>query len=206
MFSKFLNLDTEKQERIINAAIKEFALKGFENASTNEIVKAAEISKGILFHYFKNKKTLYLFLFDYCVELTMEEFFKKADYDEKDVFVKFKHSILIKMELIERFPEIFKFLEVVYLEESREVKLEVEDKFKKLNVEAFKKFYESIDVSMFKEGIDIGKAINIINWSLERYAKDALEKAKKKSDHVDYAEIVKGGYGYLDLLRDCFYK
>ena len=45
MYSKFLNLDKEKQDRIINAALKEFALKGYDNASTNEIVKSSEISK-----------------------------------------------------------------------------------------------------------------------------------------------------------------
>ena len=43
IFSKFLKLKPEKQERILNAAIKEFSQKGYENASTNEIVKEANI-------------------------------------------------------------------------------------------------------------------------------------------------------------------
>ena len=50
MFSKFLNLELEKQDRIINAAIKEFAQKGYDKASTNEIVKEAGISKGLLYN------------------------------------------------------------------------------------------------------------------------------------------------------------
>ena len=53
MFSKFLNLKPEKQEKILEVAIREFADKGFEKSSTNEIVKGAGISKGILFHYFQ---------------------------------------------------------------------------------------------------------------------------------------------------------
>ena len=60
MFSKFLNLD-EKQDRILNAAIKEFAQKGYDSASTNEIVKEAGISKGLLFHYFKIKSSYFSF-------------------------------------------------------------------------------------------------------------------------------------------------
>lgn len=56
---KFLELDKLKQDRIINAAMKEFALKGYKNASTNEIVKEAGISKGLLFHYFTNKKAYF---------------------------------------------------------------------------------------------------------------------------------------------------
>lgn len=61
MFAKFLSLDKEKQDRIINAAMKEFAQKGYDKASTNEMVKEAGISKGLLFHYFQNKKQLYFF-------------------------------------------------------------------------------------------------------------------------------------------------
>ncbi|MFD6209493.1 TetR/AcrR family transcriptional regulator, partial [Peribacillus sp. NPDC060253] len=73
MFSKFLNMDKEKQDRIINAAIKEFAQKGYDNASTNEIVKEAGISKGLLFHYFQNKKQLYLFLYEHMIDILMEK-------------------------------------------------------------------------------------------------------------------------------------
>lgn len=61
MVSKFLNLDSEKQNRILNAAINEFAEKGYENASTNEIVKDAGISKGLLFHYFKIRSNYFYF-------------------------------------------------------------------------------------------------------------------------------------------------
>ena len=60
-----MSLSEEKQQRILNAALKEFAQKGYKNASTNQIVKEADISKGLLFHYFKNKKQLFLFLYDY---------------------------------------------------------------------------------------------------------------------------------------------
>ena len=60
-------MEPEKRERIINAAINEFTKKGYRNASTNEIVKEAGISKGLIFHYFKNKKQLYLFLYDYLI-------------------------------------------------------------------------------------------------------------------------------------------
>lgn len=49
IYPKFINLEAEKRERIINAALKEFAQKGYDKASTNEIIKEAGISKGSLF-------------------------------------------------------------------------------------------------------------------------------------------------------------
>ena len=58
---------------MINAALKIFAENGFRRASTDEMVKEAGISKGLLFHYFISKTGLYQFVFDYSVKyLTME--------------------------------------------------------------------------------------------------------------------------------------
>jgi TetR/AcrR family transcriptional regulator len=39
MFSKFLSLEPERRNAILNAALKEFAKKGFDDASTNVIAK-----------------------------------------------------------------------------------------------------------------------------------------------------------------------
>ncbi len=55
----FRNLDPEKRDRIFNAATAEFASEGYSNASMNRIVKAAGISKGSLFVYFRTKRELF---------------------------------------------------------------------------------------------------------------------------------------------------
>lgn len=48
------------RERIIGAARDEFSRVGYRSASTNRIVSAAGVSKGLLFSYFGTKKELYL--------------------------------------------------------------------------------------------------------------------------------------------------
>ena len=63
MFSKFLSLEPERRNAILNAALKEFAGKGFDDASTNVIAKEASISKPLMFHYVNNKKDFFLFLY-----------------------------------------------------------------------------------------------------------------------------------------------
>ncbi|MTI56255.1 MAG: TetR/AcrR family transcriptional regulator [Geosporobacter ferrireducens] len=40
----------------------EFVEKGYDKASTDRIIQRAEISKSLLFYYFKNKKGLFLYL------------------------------------------------------------------------------------------------------------------------------------------------
>ena len=66
MNEKFFDLKKEKQDRIINASFEIFSENGYLHASTDDIVKKAEISKGLLFHYFISKIGLYTFLYDYA--------------------------------------------------------------------------------------------------------------------------------------------
>ena len=65
MNSKFFDVKKDKQDEMINAALKTFAIKGYKDASTDVIVKEAGISKGLLFHYFTSKQGLYDFICDY---------------------------------------------------------------------------------------------------------------------------------------------
>lgn len=50
----------KSKEKIISNAIEEFALRGYEAASTNVICKNAEVSKGLLYHYYSSKEKLYI--------------------------------------------------------------------------------------------------------------------------------------------------
>ena len=49
MNEKFFDLKKEKQDRMINAALKVFAINGYQKASTDDIVKdGVEAAKNIL--------------------------------------------------------------------------------------------------------------------------------------------------------------
>ena len=207
MFSKFLNLKPEKQEKILEAAIREFAGKGFEKASTNEIVKEAGISKGILFHYFQNKKNLFLFVYDYFMELCMYEFYKKVDMDERDIFAKLRQISSFKMELMYKYPMIFKFFEVVIAEECNEVKNEIEERKKKLIESNYSKVFNNIDVSKFRDNVDVSRAMNIILWTLEGLGESELQKAKTTvSKKANYEKIFAEMDIYIDIFKNSFYK
>ncbi|MCS5625500.1 MAG: TetR/AcrR family transcriptional regulator [Candidatus Marinimicrobia bacterium] len=67
--NKFEQLPQEKQSRIVNASISEFAEKDYETASMNTVVNQAGISKGSLFNYFKTKSVLY----DHIYQLALGE-------------------------------------------------------------------------------------------------------------------------------------
>lgn len=48
------------RQRIMDAALKEFSQKGYGGASLNVVCVENDISKGIIYHYFKDKDELYL--------------------------------------------------------------------------------------------------------------------------------------------------
>lgn len=49
---------TEKQSKILEAAIKTFAEKGYATSSTSEIAKKAGVAEGTIFRHYKTKKDL----------------------------------------------------------------------------------------------------------------------------------------------------
>lgn len=51
--------DPEKIDRILTSALHEFAQTGFRNTKTEVIASEAQVSKGLLFHYFGSKANLY---------------------------------------------------------------------------------------------------------------------------------------------------
>ena len=66
-----MNKTEEKEQnrsRMIEAAIVEFDLHGYEGASTNHICAGASISKGLLYHYFKSKENLFAEALGRCME------------------------------------------------------------------------------------------------------------------------------------------
>ena len=56
------------RQRILEAVLREFSQKGYEGASLNTVCAENGISKGIVYHYFKDKDELYLFCAADCFE------------------------------------------------------------------------------------------------------------------------------------------
>jgi AcrR family transcriptional regulator len=207
MFSKFFNLNQEKQDRILNAALKEFVQKGYENASTNEIVKEAEISKGLLFHYFKNKKTLYLFLYEHFMEMFIQDIVAKLDRHENEIFARYRQIGLLKFELYSKYPEMFNFIKSIYKEDASEVKGDIDKLNKKFLNTGYQDLFGDIDYSKFKEDIDVEKAINVIYWTLEGFAYQYLDKVTALNiEEIDFEGLMAEMEVYCEMLRNAFYK
>lgn len=67
------------RQRILEAAMEEFSQKGYEGASLNVVCAEKGISKGIIYHYFKDKDELYLLCVERCFDALTQELRRAAE-------------------------------------------------------------------------------------------------------------------------------
>ena len=111
MNEKFFDLKKEKQDRMINAALKVFARNGYSHSSTDEIVAEAAISKGLLFHYFGSKLGLYAFLFDYSTRFAILELRSGVEQGEFDFYSLQQQIAEAEAAVTRQYPYLLLFLE-----------------------------------------------------------------------------------------------
>jgi AcrR family transcriptional regulator len=70
----FFNLAEEKRQKIIDAAISQFAELHYSNVTIDKIVRAAGIPKGSFYQYFENKDDLYIYLFTELADTKLDMF------------------------------------------------------------------------------------------------------------------------------------
>ena len=109
MNERFYALPPEKQQAIINAGYRVFSQNSYKNSPMSEIAAEAGISKSLLFHYFHNKKELYLFLWDKCAETTIEFLTRYGCYGQTELFESMERGMRAKMEIIRLYPDMGNF-------------------------------------------------------------------------------------------------
>lgn len=199
-----INVNPDKKERIINSAMKEFSLNTFQKASTNTIVKEAGISKGLLFHYFGNKETVYRYLEYFVFKVMTESIIDELNWNQKDIFLRLKEITLIKFKVFQDYPYLADFSLNVFKDKTIEDIMDINPDFP---LELYSKIYtHNIDYSLFKKEIDKDKAIDIIRWTLEKYSDELRVKIEKGQMTVDYSLIEKDFFSYIKILKSSFYE
>ena len=83
---RFAKLDPAKKEAILEAALDAFASRGFEQASYNQIIEKAGISKGAMYYYFDDKEDLYATVVRHELEEVVAQFHTLPQVSSVDEF------------------------------------------------------------------------------------------------------------------------
>ncbi len=207
MHKNFIGLKEEKRDIIINSALMEFAAKGYDLASTNEMVKVAGISKGALFHYFASKKDLFLFLCDYVFEVVSQEFYEQIGHCGGDLLTRYRRAAMLKGAVYQRYPPMFEFIKRLTVEKSPEIAAELKEQLKKMMNYGYECLLGNLDTSLFRKDVPVDKIRDLIIWALENYGNRSLELiGEQKVEDIDIEALNADFDEYLDVLRKCFYK
>ncbi|MCL2217652.1 MAG: TetR/AcrR family transcriptional regulator [Defluviitaleaceae bacterium] len=209
-FQKFQVLDEEKRERIINAAMKEF-LSGYKKASTDNIVREAGISKGLLFHYFGTKERLHNFLTAYAIKTIQAEFLGLINVLQPDILDTIWQMSLLKRDVSRRYPDMFDFLTAAFVDAKTTGSVtENLAKMVHMRERILAEAYANADKSLFRDDIDSEMAINIINWAFEGFAQSKMHAVGSDNPGAaareNYDEFLEEFQKMLNMLRKCFYK
>jgi AcrR family transcriptional regulator len=204
--SEFLNQDDQRKDRILEAALIEFSDKGYKKASTNTIVREAGVSKGLLFHYYKSKKDLYILIYNYANKAIEEEVYSEVNFADSDVLNRLYQATSANIEAYGKHPLFIKFFELNALVEEKDIitatKLISLEKRNRI----YEKLFSNIDYYLFKETINVDRSLDVVKWTIDRITDEW--KAKHITDMKNYAfeELSMSISHYLDLFRSAFYR
>lgn len=195
MNAKFFDLKKEKQDRMINAALKVFAMQGYKHASTDDIVKEAAISKGLLFHYFESKLGVYEFVYEYSVRYMVLELSTMVSKSETNLFEVMKQMEFARMNAMKGYPYMQQFLNRSMTEDVSEALLAIEDKRNILQAE-----YDRLDAQIkytgLPAGVDGHKLHKMLDFTIkglmtERFMEDSFQPEMLYEEIADYLDMMK---------------
>lgn len=204
MIKALEKMDPIKRENLIDSAMKEFGKNGYNNASTNTIVKDAGISKGILFHYFPTKRDLFETLSIYSITLIGDHIESDVNWENGDITKRLEEITMIKLGLFKKYPYLLDFSKNIFNTETLE---ENKEKIYQHMPNYHQKVFElNIDHSIFKSDLDVSKTIIFLQYFLDRYSEDLLNTYIRNNKEVDLNYIEKDLRSYLEIYRKGFYK
>ncbi|OEH86551.1 hypothetical protein BHU72_13155 [Desulfuribacillus stibiiarsenatis] len=196
----------ERKAELLEAALDEFITKNYEDASLNNIIKNAEISKGTFYYHFKDKQALYLFLLESSAKTKWEFVSNRIDgyteaYEGKGIFEKFKMQARIGAEFAVAFPQFYRLSKMFTKEKGNKIyeiaKSILGSETEKLLEEMIDKAIENGDFKkeFSKEFLVTTISYLFIHFDEIFYRPEDFEPEKMIENLDCFVDFMKGGLG-----------
>ena len=204
--SEFLHHDDARKSRILEAALVEFADKGYKKASTNTIVREAGVSKGLLFHYFISKKELFVLLYTHAREVIMNELYENVNFGDKDVLNRMTQATIVKVQSYVSHPLFMQLFEKFPLIEDQEIIDRINHLNKRVQEETYERIFSNIDYYAFNEALNIERCLQVVRWTVDKISMDWQIKHNQSNEAPNFEVLKQEITDFLELFRDAFYK
>lgn len=184
MNEKFFSLPKGKQQAILNAGYRVFSQNSYKHSPMSEIAAEAGISKSLLFHYFHNKRELYLFLWDQCAQITIEYLTKSGCYEQRGLFESMERGMRAKLEIIRLYPDMANFTIKAFYEMDADISAAVQESYHRyFNLKA-DKARVNMSPEQFIPGLDIPMMYREMYLASEGYLWEMVQRG-----NVDMAQM-----------------
>jgi TetR/AcrR family fatty acid metabolism transcriptional regulator len=183
---------TEKKNKIIEAAVRVFAEKGFYNAKVSDVARQAGVADGTIYLYFKNKDDILISLFESKMDLILKRF-REILTQSDDPIEKLKAFFKLYFNLIMEDEKLAEVFQVELRQSGKFLKDYKNQKFADyLNLIA-DIVQEGIDSGFFRQDLNVHiiklmifGAIDEIarQWILGAETKYSLDDATKEISHT----------------------
>lgn len=202
MNESFLELPKEKQQRIINAGFEVFSRNEYKRASTDEIAILGNISKGLLFYYFHNKKSFYMFLFEKAIKLVTDSVINTNYVKITDFFELCEYAAKQKQELLNQAPYIMDFFIRAFYSQKEDVSEELNQKMLATVTTLYSDYFKHIDLLKFRDGIESKEILQMLTWMSDGY----IHEIRRKGQPVDIDDYMNQYQRWSALLKQISYK
>jgi len=173
--------NTDKFNRIIQAAVKIFARKGFYNAKIAEIAREAQVADGTIYLYFQNKDDILINLFEVKMDLILQNMREKLAL-EKNPLKKVQIFALQHLKMMENSKELSEVIQVEMRQSSKFMKEYKNEKFFEY-LRIFSDIVEQGQIEgVFRPDIIPGIAKRAFFGALDEMSRYWVLSAKKKYD------------------------
>ena len=185
MNERFFALPEEKQQAIINAGYRVFSRNSYKNSPMSEIAEAAGISKSLLFHYFHNKKELYLFLWEKCARITIEFLTRYDCYSQGELFESMERGMRAKMEIIRLYPDMGNFTIKAFYETDPEINAAVQESYHRHFNWKADRARVNFNPEQFILGLDIQMMYREMYWASEGYLWEMVQRGNVDVEQME---------------------
>lgn len=199
MNEKFFSLPKEKQQAILNAGYRVFSQNSYKHSPMSEIAAEAGISKSLLFHYFHNKRELYLFLWDQCAQITIEYLTKSGCYEQRGLFKSMERGMRAKLEIIRLYPDMANFTIKAFYETDADISAAVQESYHRyFNLKA-DKARVNMSPEQFIPGLDIPMMYREMYLASEGYLWEMVQRG-----NVDMAQMERDFSKLMEFWRSIY--
>jgi TetR/AcrR family fatty acid metabolism transcriptional regulator len=183
------DLKSEKRNRIIEAAVKVFAQKGFYLAKVSDVARAADVADGTIYLYFKNKDDLLISLFEQKMELILQRFQERLQ-EIVDPVEKLHNLVDLYFELIEEDKDLADVFQVELRQSTKFLKDYHNQKFLDFLSMIASIVQEGMDNGFFRTDLDLDVVKIMIFGTLDEVARqwilgaDSIYSLKKAKSSV----------------------